>query len=139
MKTSWTILAGALALGGLMAGCGEDAPLPSGASSEAVAAPSLVVASGGASELRTSRNFRAHLSGREQVPPRDVLGQGQAIFNFSKDAETLEFKINVANVKEVIGLHIHLAPPGVNGPIVLGFIGDAARRRPARGRSTDRA
>jgi glucose/arabinose dehydrogenase len=72
----------------------------------------------------SARNFRTHLSGREQVPPLFTIAQGQAIFQLSKDGAELAFKVIVANIDNVIGAHIHLAPAGHNGPIVLPLLGN---------------
>lgn len=67
-----------------------------------------------------SRNFRAHLAGRNEVPAdTGSQGQGQAIFQFSKDGAELSFKLIIANIENVTMAHIHLAPEGTNGPIVL--------------------
>lgn len=62
-------------------------------------------------------NFRAHLSGEDEVPPVDTQAQGQATFNLSADATQLDFKLNVANIQDVVASHIHCAPAGVNGPV----------------------
>ncbi len=71
------------------------------------------------------QNFRAHLSGREEVPnPVDTRARGKAIFRLSKDGTELRFKVIVAKIKNVIGAHIHLAPAGQNGPIVLPLLGN---------------
>ena len=64
-----------------------------------------------------ARNFRAHLSGDEEVPPVDTRAQGQATFELNDQATELEFKLNVANIDDVVASHIHCAPAGVNGPI----------------------
>jgi hypothetical protein len=64
------------------------------------------------------RNFRAHLNGAQEVPPADTRAQGQAIFRLSKDGESLHYKLIVANIENVTMAHIHLAPAGVNGPVV---------------------
>ena len=72
----------------------------------------------------SARNFRTHLSGREQNPPIDTRAQGQAIFQLSKDGTELAFKVIVAKIDNVIGAHIHLAPAGQNGPIVLPLLGN---------------
>jgi glucose/arabinose dehydrogenase len=69
-------------------------------------------------------NFGTHLSGREQNPPLDTRAQGQAIFQLSKDGTELAFKVIVADIDNVIGAHIHLAPAGQNGPIVLPLLGN---------------
>ncbi len=68
-----------------------------------------------------NRNFRAHLTGAEEVadPPVETRAQGQAIFQLSKDGSELSYKLIVANIENVLMAHIHLAPAGVNGPVVV--------------------
>ena len=63
------------------------------------------------------RNFRAHLSGGEEVPAVDTRAQGQAIFSFDRDGSELHYKLIVANIDDVFAAHIHCAPEGVNGPV----------------------
>lgn len=67
-----------------------------------------------------NRNFRTHLSGGEEVALNPVVtrAQGQAIFQLSKDGTTLSYKLIVSNIQNVTMAHIHLAPAGVNGPVV---------------------
>jgi hypothetical protein len=67
-----------------------------------------------------NRNFRTNLSGAEEVadPPVETLARGQAIFQLSKDGTQLSYKLIVANIENVSMAHIHLAPAGVNGPVV---------------------
>lgn len=60
-------------------------------------------------------NFRAHLTGAEEVPPVETDARGQAIFQHQ--GEELEFKLIVANIDNVVAAHIHCAPDGVNGPV----------------------
>lgn len=70
------------------------------------------------------RNFRTHLSGDEVVPPVDTNAQGQAKFQLDRAADELRFKLNVANIDDVIGAHVHRAPPGENGSIVVFLFGN---------------
>jgi hypothetical protein len=70
-----------------------------------------------ASTRPPKRNFRAHLSGDEEVPPVDTDARGQATFRFAKDDSELEFRLNVANIEDVLAAHVHCAPDGVNGPV----------------------
>ena len=79
----------------------------------------MVLASVTAVASAQSRNFRAHLSGGEEVPPAETRAQGQAVFQLSRDGLGLRYKLVVANIENVTMAHIHLAPPGVNGPVVL--------------------
>jgi hypothetical protein len=74
----------------------------------------------------SQRNFRAHLAGRNEVPPVgpvDTNAQGQAIFQLSKDETELEFKLIVANIEDVTQAHIHCGAAGVNGPVVVFLYG----------------
>lgn len=77
----------------------------------------LLVQAGG------NRNFRAHLSGRDEVPANDSRAQGQAIFQFSKDGDSLSYKLIVANIENVFAAHIHCAVSGVNGPVGVTLFG----------------
>jgi len=66
-------------------------------------------------------NFRAHLSGNYAIPALvDTRAQGQAIFMFNDD-ETISYKLNVANIKNIRMAHIHLMPASGtgNGPILV--------------------
>lgn len=65
-----------------------------------------------------AKNFRAHLSGDQEVPPNSSLAQGQAIFQLSKDGTELSYKLIVANLEDLHMAHIHLAPAGSNGGVV---------------------
>ncbi|MHB1317369.1 MAG: CHRD domain-containing protein [Anaerolineae bacterium] len=71
--------------------------------------------------LADSRTFVTHLTGSEEVPARDTLAQGQAIFRLSADGSELYFKLIVANIENVTAAHIHSAPPGTNGGVVVGL------------------
>ena len=65
-------------------------------------------------------NFRAHLSGDQEVPlPNSSLAQGQANFQLSKDGTELSYKLIVANLEDLHMAHIHLAPAGSNGGVVV--------------------
>jgi hypothetical protein len=63
-------------------------------------------------------NFRANLKGENEVPAVETTAQGQAIFKVSKDGSSIEYKLIAANIENVRMAHIHLAPAGVNGPVV---------------------
>ncbi|HUG31726.1 MAG TPA: CHRD domain-containing protein [Acidimicrobiia bacterium] len=64
-------------------------------------------------------NYRTHLTGDEEVPAVETQAQGQAIFKLSADGETLHYKLIVANIEDVLMAHIHLAPAGENGDVVV--------------------
>ncbi len=78
----------------------------------------LFLGSAGVAEAIGGRNFNAHLSGGEEVPPVETLATGQAIFQLSKSGDELSYKLIVANIQDVTQSHIHLAPAGANGGVV---------------------
>jgi len=84
-----------------------------------VLAVAALVVTGALPALSASSNYRAHLSGGEEVPAVDTRAQGQAIFKLSADGDTLHYKLVVANIENVLMAHIHIAPAGVNGDIAV--------------------
>jgi hypothetical protein len=62
-------------------------------------------------------NFVATLSGGQEVPARDTQARGVATFKLSADGTALGFKVNVANIDNVVAAHIHCGAVGVNGPV----------------------
>lgn len=69
-------------------------------------------------QMKITRNFRAHLSSDQEVPPVESMATGQATFQLSKDGETLSYKLIVANIEDVLMAHIHMGPAGQNGGVV---------------------
>lgn len=69
--------------------------------------------------------FKTHLTGGEESTPRDTRAQGQATFELSADGTELHYKLNVANIENVIAAHIHLGPEGEDGPVVAFLFGPA--------------
>lgn len=79
-------------------------------------------------------SFNADLDGSQEVPPVTTSANGLATFLLNEAGDKLEYEI-VTNLDldglqtpldpsdDVIGAHIHQAPVGVNGGIVVGFIG----------------
>ena len=90
-----------------------------------------LAAFGGANAQKT--NFVAHLSGDSEVPQRDTLAQGQAVFQLSDDGTSLTYRLNVANINNVVASHIHIGAPDVAGPVVVFLFGAV----PAGGGRTD--
>jgi hypothetical protein len=74
---------------------------------------------------KSSSNFRTHLTGSEEVPPVTTNAQGQAIFRLSSDGTSLYYKLIASNIEDVLMAHIHLAPAGQNGGIVVWLYPDA--------------
>jgi hypothetical protein len=74
----------------------------------------------------SNTNYKAHLTGDNEVPARATLAQGQAIFKLREDGSELHYKLIVANIENVVASHIHLGAPGANGPIVAFLYGSVA-------------
>lgn len=65
----------------------------------------------------------AILSGANEVPARDTLARGVALF-FMNDDGSLGYKLVVANINNVVASHIHCGAAGVAGPVGVNlFIG----------------
>jgi len=72
------------------------------------------------------QNFTAHLSGDQEVPPRETLATGEAKFQLNKEGTELSYKLIVANLEDLHMSHIHLAPAGSNGGVVVWLYPSAA-------------
>jgi len=70
-----------------------------------------------------SGHFVSPLSGGAEVPAVDTRARGNAVFTLSDDGSTLHYKLIVANIDGVTQSHIHLAPAGANGPVVVFLYG----------------
>jgi hypothetical protein len=107
-----------------VAGCSERTPT----TPEPLVLPIRV---SGPSDLRSpsapaADHFHATASGREEVPPNDSRGRGTATFELSDDGTSLTYRLIVANLEDVTQSHIHIAPAGVNGPVVVFLFGFVA-------------
>jgi hypothetical protein len=73
-----------------------------------------------------AKNFRTHLNGDNERPnPIITDAQGQAIFQLSKDGESIKYKLIVANIEDVTQAHIHMGPVEGTGGIVVWLYPDA--------------
>ena len=78
-----------------------------------------LMATVGSAAAAPNRNFRSHLS---DAPGDEVhsRAQGQALFQLSREGESMRFKLGVANIENVTMAHIHVASEaGGNGPPVV--------------------
>jgi hypothetical protein len=93
---------------------------------ESITVPIRVTTAQNAGE---ANNHSVHLSGGQEVftpapgapSPADSNAQGQAIVQIARDGESFDYKLIVSNIDNVVQAHIHCAPEGVNGPIVVWF------------------
>jgi len=70
-------------------------------------------------------NFRAELSGDQEVPPVVVNTYGEAKFIDNGDG-TVDFELELEDAENALGgpgAHIHCAPAGANGPVVVFLAG----------------
>jgi hypothetical protein len=76
--------------------------------------------------------FRSDLAGGNEVPARATSADG--IAGFEVDGTTVHYSIEVHNITNVIGAHIHSGAAGVNGPIRIAlFPGPGVNSGPATG------
>jgi CHRD domain len=75
----------------------------------------LVLVATAIAGLNSSKSV--HLSGDLEVPANASAGQGQASFHLSEDGTAVDYKLNVANIENVVVAHIHMGMPGANGPV----------------------
>lgn len=78
-------------------------------------------------------NFVAPLDGSQEVPPADTDATGVATFQLSRDGESIRYRLIVANIENVTMAHIHVAPAGANGPVVVWLYPDAPPPQPLPG------
>lgn len=67
--------------------------------------------------------FKATLSGDQEVPPVDTETTGRAYLWLNKAETQIEFQLHVNDGQAITQSHIHCAPAGVNGPIVVFLAG----------------
>lgn len=88
---------------------------------------------------KKGREFGARLSGAEEVPAvvTDTSGKVEIVLN--ADETKLEFELAVRKGVRVTQSHIHCAPKGVNGPIVVFLAGFHNRGWDVNGRWVENA
>ncbi len=72
--------------------------------------------------------FRARLTGAEEVPPAETRTRGKARFEVNEERTRIRYELEVAakddvGLLAVAGAHIHCAPRGSNGPVVAFLAG----------------
>ena len=84
-----------------------------------------VLAAPATAEIPTieERSFTVALSGANEVPAGDPDGTGSARVFLHQGRGQVCFIIRVSNIDDVILAHIHAAPAGTNGSVVVDFMG----------------
>src|SRR5262245_60594771 len=87
----------------------------------AAVVPACHVSSGPASTSPppgTGTTFKAAmLSGRQEVPPDISAGTGNATIVIDSNQTSMTVTVNVSGLLNITAAHIHVADPGVDGPI----------------------
>lgn len=65
------------------------------------------------------RKFRADLTGDNEVPAVDTNASGEIELELDEDETELEYNLNVEDIADVTGAHIHIGEEGENGDIVV--------------------
>ena len=69
---------------------------------------------------RTIDNFSFPLNGAQEVPPTNSSATGTCTFDLSNDASALAVQCT-HNVVGTTDAHLHVAPPGEEGPVIFHF------------------
>ena len=69
-------------------------------------------------QTEQTETFSAMLSGGEEVPPVDTAATGVASFTL-EGGESIKYYVNVTGIDKVTAAHIHNAPKGENGEVVV--------------------
>jgi hypothetical protein len=99
----------------VVAGCTTDRPAPT-----AVLRAPIFERHGATDETSSPevRHLETDLRGSNEVPPHDTPARGEAIFKVSDDG-SVSYRLFVEDIRNPFMAHIHLAPVGVNGNIVV--------------------
>jgi hypothetical protein len=96
----------------------------------------LAVSVPAATAVGQGQTFVAPASGEQEVPANDSHARGQAVFQLDAQGTALRYRLIVANLHDVTMAHIHLAPAGVNGPVVVWLYPDGPPPQLLPGRSS---
>ncbi len=97
-------------------------------------AVALVLLGGNPGRAQAPAEFVAHLWGREQVPTVETKATGVATFVVAPDGHSIAFRLVLSRAVNVQMAHIHVSPPGSNGPVVVWLYPSAPPPRLVPGR-----
>ncbi|HEY3385345.1 MAG TPA: CHRD domain-containing protein [Saprospiraceae bacterium] len=76
-----------------------------------------------AEHLSSHLQFSARMSGSQEVPEVVSDAQGVAVFTLDKNKTTIYFNVSLNNLSgPITGMHIHEAPAGTNGPVIINLV-----------------
>jgi hypothetical protein len=68
-------------------------------------------------------NFEINLTGSQETPPNSSLATGSGTASFDSTANTITLDVSFTGLSApATASHIHVAPPGVAGPVILSFV-----------------
>jgi hypothetical protein len=79
----------------------------------------LVAVSQAASEGNGGRRFTIEMTGAQEPAGGDTDGSGLATFRLNPGQERLCYTLEVADIAPATAAHIHEAPVGVAGPVII--------------------
>lgn len=71
----------------------------------------------------SNSRFDTDLKGSEETPPVSTTMTGDARFKYEERDNTMAFRLKVRNGNDVTMAHLHCAPKGQSGPIVVTLFG----------------
>lgn len=83
------------------------------------AAAAALLASSGAAFQDVSKRFTVQMTGEEEVAAGDPDGTGIANIRINTRTRLLCYTLSARNIEPATAAHIHEAPPGVAGPVVV--------------------
>ena len=79
------------------------------------------------------RTMTTHLQGAQEVPAAATNAQGQLTMKVAPDGESVDYRLIVANIDDVFMAHLHMAPAGQNGGVVVWLYPDGPPPQPIPG------
>lgn len=64
-------------------------------------------------------NYRALLTGRDEVPAVNTIATGLADFRISDNNSTLKYRVNLTGINNITGAHMQLGKMGQNGETIV--------------------
>lgn len=83
------------------------------------AAAAALLATSGAAQQDVSKRFTVQMTGEEEVAAGDPDGSGTATIRINTRAGMLCYTLRVSGIETANAAHIHEAPVGVAGPVVV--------------------
>lgn len=86
---------------------------------------------------REAMVISANIGGEEEVPPVETLAFGAFYGVVGRDQDFMAVRVTVSCIDSVIAAHLHYAPAGENGNVIVTLFNDKPVRDPQRRFSLD--